>query len=505
MCALLITFNMLLLHPLPTAFLYLCILSSHSVSGAEEIKKKVISAGVKDVISKAKVGIKFSKGAFETVSTHSFEDLGLTPPPSESNDTIEEDNHIYYNSTSVFSQEAAKAYWVDLDKMPQEHVVTHAMLSDSHRQATTVTLSFDFPFYGSLIRNITIATGGFLYTGDYLHSWIAATQYVAPLMANFDTRLSDESKIMYADNGTAFIVQWDKVHIQGRVDDGVFTFQVTLLNSGNIVFAYKDIPYSVLNISDAEHPVKIGISDAYIIERSLLFIRRKTIYEYHRIDLLKKEISNNTAIYFTALPTCLNYHTCQECVESEVSGCKWCEAAHRCSDGVDRQRQNWLLNACTSPEVQGSTCIGTGNETVSIGSTYPAVNVPPYSSSSTRQRMPASPSTSEVTSVSVASVYNNVVATANSSSSQNVNSQGLTAAYAQGEIKKEAEPSHPVNPVVIVAVLVILAALGGLGFWVFYAYKFPHTSSGQFLIKYRPSQWRANKEDVSSTSPSLHM
>ena len=63
-------------------------------------------------------------------------------------------------------------------------------------------LSFSFPFYGHEVRNITIATGGFLYTGDYVHSWLAATQYIAPLMANFDTSSSPDSKIRYADNGT---------------------------------------------------------------------------------------------------------------------------------------------------------------------------------------------------------------------------------------------------------------------------------------------------------------
>ena len=60
---------------------------------------------------------------------------------------------------------------------------------------------YSFPFYGHDVRNITIATGGFLYTGDYVHSWLAATQYIAPLMANFDTSSSPNSKIRYADNG----------------------------------------------------------------------------------------------------------------------------------------------------------------------------------------------------------------------------------------------------------------------------------------------------------------
>ena len=67
-----------------------------------------------------------------------------------------------------------------------------------------LTFRFSFPFYGHEVRNITIATGGFLYTGDYVHSWLAATQYIAPLMANFDTSSSPNSKIRYADNGRKF-------------------------------------------------------------------------------------------------------------------------------------------------------------------------------------------------------------------------------------------------------------------------------------------------------------
>ena len=35
------------------------------------------------------------------------------------------------------------------------------------RRAATVPLSFDFPFYGHNVSNIKIATGGFLYTGQF--------------------------------------------------------------------------------------------------------------------------------------------------------------------------------------------------------------------------------------------------------------------------------------------------------------------------------------------------
>lgn len=65
----------------------------------------------------------------------------------------------------------------------------------------TVRLKFLFPFYGHMVENLTVATGGFIYTGDYVHSWLAATQFIAPLMANFDTSLSNDSFVKYYDNG----------------------------------------------------------------------------------------------------------------------------------------------------------------------------------------------------------------------------------------------------------------------------------------------------------------
>ena len=93
--------------------------------------------------------------------------------------------------------------FVDLDQLNRTtgDVKEHPMLSKSYRRAATIPLSFRFPFYGHDVANITIATGGFLYTGTYVHSWLAATQYIAPLMANFDTSQHQDAKIRYIDNG----------------------------------------------------------------------------------------------------------------------------------------------------------------------------------------------------------------------------------------------------------------------------------------------------------------
>ncbi|KAG7268867.1 hypothetical protein CRUP_008132 [Coryphaenoides rupestris] len=106
---------------------------------------------------------------------------------------------------------------------------------DNSSQIVKVNLSFDFPFYGQILKEITVATGGFIYTGDIIHWMLTATQYIAPLMANFDPSLSKDSSVSYIDNGTALVVQWNRVHLQDSPGLGTFTFQTTLHSDGRII------------------------------------------------------------------------------------------------------------------------------------------------------------------------------------------------------------------------------------------------------------------------------
>lgn len=86
------------------------------------------------------------------------------------------------------------------------------------------------------------------------------------------------------------MVQWDKVHLKDREDEGSFTFQAALYRNGTIVFNYKDVrkglrvdsggwrlrgaithpkltrlqvPVPLVRINSTEHPVKVGLSDAF--------------------------------------------------------------------------------------------------------------------------------------------------------------------------------------------------------------------------------------------------
>lgn len=77
---------------------------------------------------------------------------------------IVEETHDYYNSTIVQNE--------NFTNLHRESIYSHCanltinkILSTSHRRAMTVKLPFEFLFYGHLVNNITIATGGFLYAG----------------------------------------------------------------------------------------------------------------------------------------------------------------------------------------------------------------------------------------------------------------------------------------------------------------------------------------------------
>ncbi|KAG7272814.1 hypothetical protein CRUP_025794 [Coryphaenoides rupestris] len=222
--------------------------------------------------------------------------------------------------------------WEDLVALQHGQVRIHGILSTTHRQAARVALSFDFPFYGHLLRQVTIATGGFIFTGAITHRMLTATQYIAPLMANFDPSFSHNSTVRYMDNGNLFVVQWDKV----------------------------PIPLDKMN--STEHPVKVGLSDAFMALPSHKSDgKQRTIYEYHRVEINTTKIVSRSAFEFIPLPTCLQHATCDLCLSSNLTtGCGWCNTLQRCSDGIDRHRQEWLDYNC-SEEAKG-TCADYNHE-----------------------------------------------------------------------------------------------------------------------------------------------
>uniref|UniRef100_A0A8D8WLC2 Plexin domain-containing protein 2 n=2 Tax=Cacopsylla melanoneura TaxID=428564 RepID=A0A8D8WLC2_9HEMI len=356
------------------------------------------------------------------------------------------DTHHYYQSSVSREEARAKALWIELNDTNSQ---MNDILSNAHRRAVTHPLAFDFPFYGHPVHNVTITTGGFLYTGEQTHPWLAATQYIAPLMANFDTSVALDSYIRFFNNETQFTVTWENVRLQDKPEAGGFTFQATLYKSGNIAFVYKSIP--VVAIDDDHHPVKVGLSDSYVMDKTIFFVRRKTIYEYHRVQFSHTDISNWTSIYLTALPTCLDHKDCEACLSDPTSQfkCSWCPTANRCSTGLDRNRQDWVQKGCDRVTITGASLCAS------------AAAYAPHMMSGDEHMKSAS-------------------------------------------AEQKADNSRTTISSLLFT-LISIACFVGVVVWAVYAYNNPMSSSGQILIRYRPSQWTMKRGEARYTAATIHM
>ncbi|XP_053767710.1 plexin domain-containing protein 1 isoform X2 [Desmodus rotundus] len=426
----------------------------------------------------------------------------------ENRTRVVEDNHSYYVSRLYGpSEPRSRELWVDVAEANRSQVKVHRILSNTHRQASRVVLSFDFPFYGHPLRQITIATGGFIFTGDVTHRMLTATQYVAPLMANFNPGYSENSTVAYFDNGTVFVVQWDHVYLQGREDRGSFTFQAALHRDGRIVFGYKEIPMSVLEISSSQHPVKTGLSDAFMTVNTSPDVpesRRRAIFEYHRVELDPSKVTSRSAVEFTPLPSlqrpgrqndmvpptaspshkastaCLQHRNCDACVSSDLTfNCSWCHVLQRCSSGFDRHRQEWLLYGCAQ-EAEGRTCEDFQDEDH-------------YASSPDSSFSPSSPSGGDL-----------------STTSSSLFLDSLTTEGLQNNLSPKAKgpPVHLGTIVGIVLAALLVAAIILVGI---YISGHPTSNAALFFIERRSHHWPAmrfrnhpNHSTYTEVEPSGH-
>ncbi|XP_063730065.1 plexin domain-containing protein 2 isoform X2 [Eleginops maclovinus] len=407
----------------------------------------------------------------------------MSAEETDNSSQIEEDtDHNYYTSKSYTPTDPmSKDLWVDVDQMQKDKVKIHGILSNTHRQAARVNLSFDFPFYGHFLREITVATGGFIYTGDVVHRMLTATQYIAPLMANFDPSVSRNSTVIYFDNGTALVVQWDHVHLQDNYNLGSFTFQATLHNSGRIVFAYKEIPVDLSQISSVNHPVKVGLSDAFVVVHKIQQIpnvRRRTIYEYHRVELTKTKITNSTAVEIMPLPTCLQFTSCGECISSQINfNCSWCHRLNRCSSGFDRHRQDWVDNSCPDEtkdklcDIMDTTHLYPFTTTVVSRTTSRIGEATVAGGTASTSHPPTSVPTEDDTKIALHLRDNQVLP-------------------AESSVDRKSPPLH--TGLILGILLVMLLMVAGVLLSV-YVYHHPTSAASLFLIERRPRRWPAMK------------
>ncbi|KAL5247720.1 hypothetical protein ACHWQZ_G019564 [Mnemiopsis leidyi] len=262
---------------------------------------------------------------------------------------VAQDNHTYYHS-KVYSNSSA---WIEInpERSQLDKNTLHDGLSSTFRYAYNIKLPFVFPFYGIPLTHITPTTGGFIYVGELLHNQLTATQYIAPLMAEFNPSLSNDSFVFYHMSATRAVVQWENVYVDSHKDEAgksrPFTFQAQLYINGDIVFAYKEVPFAVAEIDDTKHYVKVGISEAYYEVDTQHGMTITYIHEYHKVDVPFDHIDNGTEVYLTAETTCTTAKSCAACSTLDTNfTCTWCPAVQQCSDGQSRWKQNWLDGKC---------------------------------------------------------------------------------------------------------------------------------------------------------------
>lgn len=159
----------------------------------------------------------------------------------------------------------------------------------------------------------------------------------------------------------------------------------------------------------------------------------------------KEDIKNWTMIYLKALPTCLDSKDCGTCLGTKLDNfqCIWCPTLNRCSNGFDRNRQEWLTKQCDKKNLMNATMCTQINPT-------------------------------EVANVDEVDPYN-PFADPHNKPREFYDSSKLS--HEKDTVKMSVSS--------IVAILFLISMFSGMGLWLFYAYRNPHTTSGQMLIRVR--------------------
>ncbi|XP_028168473.1 plexin domain-containing protein 2-like [Ostrinia furnacalis] len=198
-------------------------------------------------------------------------------------------------------------------------------------------MPFDFPFYGHYLKNITICTGGYVFTGPSNHRWYAQQQNISPLMANFDLTLDETSGIVLFEEADKVTIVWENMKLRER-RNLKFTFAVTIYKNGDIYFAYKEVPMKIQSIGDRAS-VFIGLADSYFMNKVAFYVNRRTLHNYSRIPFYGYNITSGSVLQLIAQPSCPMYNTCEACVAHEEKydsfKCIWCESLHKCTSGAD--------------------------------------------------------------------------------------------------------------------------------------------------------------------------
>ncbi|PAA58766.1 hypothetical protein BOX15_Mlig024065g1 [Macrostomum lignano] len=279
---------------------------------------------------------------------------------------LSEDNHVYYNMIIAKSHPMSTYYSGEFDRIFSAYSIrSNINLNNGKNLALTIPLVFSFDFYGHSVKSIVLTTSGFIYVNDLTHPYLTFSQYIAPMMADFETRRS-VSAIKYVEAEDAFWVRWENLFVSSNYSLGTFSFQCAILSNGSIVFDYIKIPITMEALRSASSMLKIGLSDAFYYEvkaPGLGTVLRK-IVRYHELRVPRDQIVTDGIIHLVHQPTCNQQTSCSNCTDRSrvpAFNCSWCYDLGRCSSGVDRRLQDWHDSECHYSA--GGTC-GDGDRSI---------------------------------------------------------------------------------------------------------------------------------------------
>lgn len=91
---------------------------------------------------------------------------------------------------------------------------------------------------------------GFIYTGDVIHRMLTATQYIAPLMADFDPSLSPNSSVLHADNGDmADSAVSARCHVERYLHERDFCLSAVVMQAPRCSFSGATFPCRTTSVS----------------------------------------------------------------------------------------------------------------------------------------------------------------------------------------------------------------------------------------------------------------
>jgi hypothetical protein len=264
---------------------------------------------------------------------------------------------------------------------------TESTVSATDDGQELVELSFLFPFYGHLHKELGINANGFVTTllnreCRGFCNWALTNpeeslyvRYVAPLMSDFDPSANvaaivhhRQGRGIHRANVTSLIVQWSNVTLWNQTDAAAdrFTFQCILSDDGEIVFNYLRLPFSPLErVPTADprpYPTTIGVEDAVLIRIN----GGDVAFAYRPVSLNFSFVSQHAegrSIQLVARPTCLSNTNCSSCVafyaanthRARTLQCGWCASASSCTDGLGREISSSSLDCFNVPDALART------------------------------------------------------------------------------------------------------------------------------------------------------